>query len=118
MERYNICVLDLRDIDKIVLRLDKGIEKGRLGELDIFKITLKPEEVKEGYKRYNVDASLDKIVLVGSKKSLARFLAYLIKLVKENDEELYKMFIDAMTPMDYINFELFYETYPRDVGDE
>lgn len=68
----------------------------------------------EGYRRYGVDTSLDKIVLVGSKKSLARLLAYLVKLVRENDGELYKMFLDEFIPTDYTEYEIFYETYPRE----
>ena len=114
MGRYNVYVLDLRDVDKIVLRLDKFVEEGRLGELDVFKIMLRPEEAGEGYRRYSVDTSLDKIVLMGSKKSLARLLAYIVKLVKENDEELYKMFLNEFIPTDYIEYETFYETYPRE----
>ncbi len=114
MGRYNVYILDLRDVDKIVLRLDKFVEEGRIGELNIFKIILKPEEVGDGYRRYRVDTPLDKIILVGSKKSLARLLAYIVKLVKENDEELYKMFLDEFIPTDYMEYEIFYETYPRD----
>jgi len=103
--RHNVYIVDLRDVDKIILKLD---ESG----LEIFKIVLKPVEADKNYVRYKVDTVLDKIIFKGSKKTLAKFIAYLVKRIRE-DPELWKMFIDEYMPRDYIDYQLFYNPYSR-----
>ena len=63
--------------------------------------------MEDRYVRYRAMPSLDKIVFIGFKRSLAKFIAYLLKSIRMYDE-LYKMIVEKMMPIDY---ELFYETY-------
>jgi len=52
---------------------DKKHVLDRLGELDIFKVSLRPEEAGDKYVGYRAIPILDKIVFIGSKRRLARF---------------------------------------------
>ena len=101
MEYY---VLDLRDVDKINFIVDRRIDFGEIGELDVFKIVFK----RAGRRRFKLLPILDRIIIVGGKRDLARFLAYIIKTIRIYDSELYKMLIEELKDVDY---DVFYETY-------